>query len=156
MKAFGKDRGGPFELRQTAGYFFPNDRVGVRAEAKQDAGILRYTARFKFNFIIYISRNTYINVNINQLKTICKPFLPSHLIKLNTVCAGIVAGEQITEYRWSSAHCYLTGTADTLVDPARHPLFAGTEVYGEQERKLYADYLQVPYQEDIVLFRRIN
>lgn len=74
-------------------------------------------------------------------------------IELNPVRAGIVAGEQITEYRWSSAHCYLTGIADALVDPARHPLFAEAGVYGEQERKLYADYLQVPYQEDIVLFR---
>ena len=68
--------------------------------------------------------------------------------------AGIVTEEQITEYRWSSAHCYLAGTADAQVDPARHPLFAKAGVYGEQERKLYADYLQVSYQEDIVLFRR--
>ena len=74
-------------------------------------------------------------------------------IELNPVRAGIVTGEQITEYRWSSAFCYLTGTADALVDPVRHPLFAEAGVYGEQERKLYADYLQVPYQEDIVLFR---
>jgi len=72
---------------------------------------------------------------------------------LNPVRADIVTEGQITEYRWSSAHCYLTGTADALVDPTRHPLFADAGVYGEQERKLYADYLQVPYQEDIVLFR---
>jgi len=72
---------------------------------------------------------------------------------MNPVRAGIVPEAKIAEYRWSSAHCYLTGTADALVEPARHPLFADAGSYGAQERKLYADYLQVPYQEDIVLFR---
>jgi len=39
------------------------------------------------------------------------------------------------------------------LNPARHPLFAGAGIYGEQEWKLYAAYLQISYQEDIVLFR---
>jgi len=39
------------------------------------------------------------------------------------------AGEQITEYCRSSAHCYLTGTADARVDPARPPQFAEAGVY---------------------------
>jgi len=47
----------------------------------------------------------------------------------------------------------LTRTADALVDPARHPLFAEAGAHGEQERKFFTDYLQVPYQEDIVLFK---
>jgi len=68
-------------------------------------------------------------------------FNPNHQWGLTLPCIFAPAA-----HAWRKLPC-------RLVDPARHPLFAEAGIYGDQERKLYADYLQVPYQEDIVLFR---
>lgn len=74
-------------------------------------------------------------------------------IELNPVRAGMLAAENISHYRWSSAHYYLQGESDELVVPMDHPFCANIESYSHHQKRLYADYLRVPYLEDIELFR---
>lgn len=74
-------------------------------------------------------------------------------IELNPVRAGVVSAEDIYRYRWSSARHYLYGEADELVIPIEHPFFKNIESYSYHEKKRYADYLRIPHEEDLTLFR---
>ncbi|MFI3244835.1 MAG: transposase [Akkermansia sp.] len=76
-------------------------------------------------------------------------------IELNPVRAKMVAASQLLNYPWSSARCYLSGEADELVDPLNHPYRLHLEEYGEAAKRRYAEYLNVPYEEDLSLFRSI-
>ncbi len=76
-------------------------------------------------------------------------------IELNPVRAKMIMPEQLVDYPWSSARCYLTGVADELIDPLNHPYRRQLEEYSDAAKRRYAEYLKVPHEEDLSLFRSI-
>ncbi len=77
-------------------------------------------------------------------------------IELNPVRAQMIQHSDIVHYPWSSAKCYLTGESDGLIRPEEHPYQQHLEQYGEQSKQRYAQYLSMPYEEDMELFRSEN
>ena len=74
-------------------------------------------------------------------------------IELNPVRAQIVTKEELQSYSWSSAKVYLSGVSDKLISIKDHPSWGGDERFNEKAINLYKDYLQIPSDDDMVIFR---
>ena len=72
-------------------------------------------------------------------------------IELNPVRAGIVDSANIANYPWSSARFYLTDKKSPVILPENHPLWQPP--VDEKFRQNYAEYLSLPYDEDLQKFR---
>ena len=72
-------------------------------------------------------------------------------IELNPVRAGIVDPANIVDYLWSSARFYLTDEKSPVIAPEKHPLWQSP--FDEKFRQNYAEYLSLPYDEDLKEFR---
>ena len=72
-------------------------------------------------------------------------------IELNPVRAGIVDPANIVDYLWSSARFYLTDEKSPVIAPEKHPLLQPP--FDEKFRQNYAEYLSLPYDEDLKEFR---
>ena len=72
-------------------------------------------------------------------------------IELNPVRTGIVDPENIVDYSWSSARFYLTDKKSPAIFPEKHPLWQPP--FDEKFRQNYAEYLSLPYDEDLNEFR---
>ena len=64
--------------------------------------------------------------------------------------------KELRSYKWSSAHYYLTGKSDKLIKPLKHPYHSSFDTYNDAYQELYAQYLKMPYEEDLNLFRNSN
>ncbi len=76
-------------------------------------------------------------------------------IELNPVRAKMIEATQLLNYPWCSARCYLTGEADELVDPLNHPYRRQWDEYSDDAKRRYAEYLKIPHEEDLSLFRSV-
>lgn len=74
-------------------------------------------------------------------------------IELNPVRAKMIEREELRNYKWSSAHYYLTGKSDKLIKPIKHPYFSSFESYTTSCQERYAQYLQLPHDGDLEIFR---
>ena len=77
-------------------------------------------------------------------------------IELNHVRAGMIERKELRSYKWSSAHYYLSWKSDKLIKPLKHPYHSSFDTYNDACQELYAQYLKMPYEEDLNLFRNSN
>jgi len=74
-------------------------------------------------------------------------------IELNPIRAKLVTRRNLASYKWSSARCYLRAELDELVSPLAHPFHRLLDEYSDSCRRRYAEYLQMSYNDDVLLFR---
>ncbi len=74
-------------------------------------------------------------------------------IELNPVRANMISHSDLIEYPWTSARYYLLGLSDDLIRPIDHPFHKQQDEYSVHNQKAHAEFLRIPHDEDLLLFR---
>lgn len=74
-------------------------------------------------------------------------------IELNPVRAKMIDPIALANYPWCSARNYIKGISDGIIRPLDHPFNRQQDEYSIESQKVYAEYLRIPYDDDLILFR---